>query len=153
MTENNMINEEWIKEIAEEMQNQYNKEHGLICEMARVGYFFRDQYEVYVNTNDPGNEPHFHIRDTSTQGDEFHTCIKIKEAMYFHHDGKEDNLNTHQRKSLHEFLQSKPSKQYKRISFPTNWDKVIYEWNENNSGMIVDEDQAIPDYTNIVDNQ
>lgn len=145
--------EKWIRDMAEAMQRQYESERGLLCEMARVGYFFRDQYEVYIHTDDPGNEPHFHIRDVSTRGEEFHTCVKIKEAMYFHHDGKEGNLNTHQRKSLMDFLQSSPSKQYKRIDFPTNWDKVIYEWNENNSKTLVDEEQAIPDYTNIVDNR
>lgn len=122
----------------------------LVCEMARVGFF--SQYEVYVHTNDPGNEPHFHIRDKATQGDEFHTCIKIKEAMYFHHDGKEGILNAHMRKALDDFLRSPPTKRYKKTMFPTNWDKVVYEWNENNSTMAVDEDLGQPDYTTIVDN-
>ena len=126
---------------------------GFICEMARVGFFFTPLYEVYVHTNDPGNEPHFHVRDASTQGGEFHTCVKLKEPVYFHHDGKEDVLNAHMRKALDDFLRSPPSKQYKKISFPTNWDKVVYEWNENNSSMTVDEDLLQPDYTFIADNK
>ena len=122
----------------------------LIGEMARVGYFFDDKYEIYIHTDDPGNEPHFHIRDRGTQGAEFHTCVKIKEAMYFRHPGKMDLMNAAMRKNLVAFLRSSPPP--KKVSFPTNWDKVIYEWNENNSGMAVDEGQEMPDYLAIVDN-
>lgn len=67
----------WIKDMADSMRKQDELEHGLLCEMARVGYF-GDKYEVYINTNDPGNEPHFHVRDIKTQGEDFHTCVKIK---------------------------------------------------------------------------
>ena len=139
--------------LLDEKEKQDKQNSDLFCEMARVGFFFRNQFEVYIRTNDPGNEPHFHIRDSSTQGEEFHTCVKIKEAMYFHHDGKEGVLGTHERKALDDYLRAAPTKQYKRITFPTNWDKVVYEWNENNSTMLVDEDLAQPDYTTIVDNK
>lgn len=123
----------------------------LVLEMARVGYFFDDKYEVYINTDDPGNEPHFHIRDKGTRGQKFHTCVKINDAMYFRHPGKMDLMNTHMRQALVDFLSAVPTKT-KKISFPTNWDKVIYEWNENNSNMKVDEEKTMPDYINIVDN-
>ena len=142
------------EEIIEEMANETIKlegEFGLLCEMARVGYFFDDKYEVYIRTNDPGDEPHFHIRDSCTQGKEFHTCVKIKESMYFRHAGKMDLLNTHEKKALVNFLKATPPKK-KNVSFSSNWEKVIYEWNENNSKMQVDEDQIMPDYTKIVDN-
>ena len=142
---------EWMPIEEKEKKDATNRE--LFCEMARIGLFFMDKFEVYVRTNDLGNEPHFHVRDASTQGEEFHTCVKIKEAMYFHHDGKEDVLGTHERKALDDYLRAAPTKKYKRISFPTNWDKVVYEWNENNSTMQVDEDLAQPDYTTIVDNK
>ena len=59
MTENDMISVAWIKEIAEEMQNQYNKEHGLICEMAKVADL--DGYKLVIWPNDEGMIPHFHI--------------------------------------------------------------------------------------------
>lgn len=140
--------EEWAR-IAERLSA--SNERQFLCEMARVGYFFGEKYEVYVHTNDPGQEPHFHIRDTGTQGQNFHTCVKIKEAMYFRHSGKMDFMNARMRRELVGFLQSPPPKK-KNVSFPTNWDKVIYEWNENNSTMLVDEDQAMPDYIHTAGN-
>lgn len=142
---------QWIKDIAEFVQRTDGSENNLLCEMARVGCF-ENKYEVYVNTNDPGDEPHFHVRDTTTQGQEFHTCVKIKEAMYFRHPGKMDIMNAHMKKALVDFLKAAPPPK-KRVSFTTNWEKVIYQWNENNSRMNVDEDQPMPDYIHIVDNQ
>ena len=141
----------WIRSMADSMRKQDGLEHRLLCEMARVGYF-GDKYEVYINTNDPGNEPHFHVRDIKTQGEDFHACVKIKEAAYFRHPGKMDFMNAHTRKALVDFLKATPPPK-KRVSFASNWEKVIYEWNENNSKMNVDEDQPMPDYANIADNR
>ena len=66
-----------------------------LTEMARIG-FTDDMYEIYINTDDPGNIPHFHYRKAN-KWSEFHTCIKIASAEYFHHTGKEDVLNSKQR--------------------------------------------------------
>lgn len=144
-----MIDRELIREWANKARGLAHQD--LLCEMARVGYFFDNKYEVYIHTNDPGDEPHFHVRDVGTQGDEFHTCVKIKEAMYFRHPGKMDVMNSHMKKNLVDFLNATPPKK-KNVSFSSNWEKVIYEWNENNSNMQVDEEQVMPDYTQIIDN-
>ena len=129
------------------IQESDASENELLGEMARVGCF-GNEYEVYVNTDDPGDEPHFHVRDATTQGREFHTCVKIKEAMYFRHPGKMDVMSALVKKALVDFLKAAPPPR-KRVLFTTNWEKVIYEWNENNSRMNVDEDQPMPDYIHI----
>ena len=114
-----------------------------LWEMSRIG--FMDEYEIYVHTDDPGNIPHFHIWDRTTRGKEFHTCIRIDKAEYFHHTGKEDILNSKDRKDLVKFLQSNP----KNKRFNTNWEVVIDMWNFNNSDKEIDEDQPMPDYTQL----
>lgn len=119
----------------------------LMLEMSRVGGF-ADNLDVYVRSNDPGNIPHFHIVDSSTLGDEFHTCVQLTTNKYFHHTGKEDVLNKKQRKLLVQFLKSK----YKRYGI-TNWQRILDEWNDhNNSGMNVPDNQEMPNYLTIEDN-
>lgn len=114
----------------------------MVLEMARVGYL-DSELEIYVHTNDPGNIPHFHVRDVETRGSKFHTCIEIKTNKYFHHTGKEDVLNSHQRKELHKFLKSKDK------YGEENWIVLIKEWNRNNSDMEIDIKQKMPDYKNL----
>lgn len=127
--------------------SQYIKEQEMaILEMARIGYL-DNALEVYINTNDPGHIPHFHVRDKATRGDNFHTCIEIKTNRYFHHTGKEDVLNSSQRKALMEFVKSK-DKYGDEI-----WPLIIKEWNRNNSDFEVDLNQNIPDYTTIHENK
>lgn len=117
----------------------------LFCEMARVGNM-NNELEVWVRTDDGGNLPHFHIWDKNSQGGKFHTCVQIKQPAYFHHTCKEGVLNTSQRKELVEFLKSKPTSTKKFSSF---WEAILTMWNLNNSAMMVDEEQPMPDYTTI----
>lgn len=111
-----------------------------LTEMARIG-FTDDMYEIYVNTDDPGNIPHFHYRKAN-QWDKFHTCIMISSAEYFHHTGKEDVLNTKQRKELQKFLE-KPSEDFTNMS---NFQTVIAMWNSNNSNHKLPMDTPMPNY-------
>ena len=64
------------------MEESHDK---MLLEMAQIGTF--NKYTIIVWTNDSGNIPHFHIVDSSTRGEEFHTCIKIEKPEYFHHSG------------------------------------------------------------------
>lgn len=112
-------------------------------EMARVGIF--DRYEVYIRIDDPGKIPHFHIRDYTTKGQQFHTCIQIYKPKYFHHTGTEDILNSKMKKSLINFMTS-PSKNKR---FDNNWQLLLAMWNLNNSGIEVDESQVMPDYNEL----
>lgn len=115
----------------------------MILEMARVGYL-NTKLEIYVHTNDPGNIPHFHIRDVKTRGNEFHTCVEIKTNRYFHHTGKEGVLNGKERKALYDFLNS--NDKYGE----SNWKVLIKEWNRNNSDMEISIDLKLPDYRTIL---
>lgn len=118
----------------------------LMLEMAQIGNM-DSKLTIYVRSNDPGNIPHFHIVDKSTLGKEFHTCIEIQTNKYFHHTGKEDNLNSKQRKELNDFLKSKH-----RNRSLSNWMYLLQIWNDNNSNIEVDELQTQPDYTDIKEN-
>ena len=111
----------------------------LLLEMARVGDM-DNKLAIYIRSNDPRNIPHFHIVDQATLGNEFHTCIKIGVAEYFHHTGKENILNTKQKKSLMKFF-SKSDKWGDNY-----WDIVLQEWNRNNSKIEVDRKLKIPNY-------
>lgn len=122
------------------------KDNELLLEMARVGEI-EGKYEIYVNTNDDGNIPHFHLRDKGTMENEFHTCIEIRRNYYFHHNGKEDCLNAKMRKNLISFLES--NDEYGEC----NWIVLIKEWNRNNSNAKIDISTPMPDYTTIQDNK
>lgn len=115
----------------------------LFLEMARIG-FTEDGFEIYVHTDDAGNIPHFHYRDRTTVGQQFHTCIRLDKPEYFHHTGKEDVLNSKQKKNLIKFLNSKA-----RSGWSTNFEKVIDEWNVNNSDVEISYDQPMPDYAKL----
>ena len=121
----------------------YEEKRKILNEMARVG-FTSDSYEIYVRTNDSGNIPHFHYWDTLTKGDVFHTCIRIDSPEYFHHTGKEDELNSKQKKSLIQFL----LKQHSTLGI-SNWKYLIALWNDNNSDVYVDIDSEMPDYSTL----
>ena len=125
------------------MKLYFDNEKTDLTEMAQVGKT-TDNYEIFVNTRDGGNIPHFHYRDEK-EWDKFHTCICIQEPKYFHHTGKEDILNTKQKKELIKFL-AQPCKHLRGY---TNFEAIIAMWNMNNSNMIIDEDTPMPDYTKL----
>lgn len=131
-----------MKDIVQETINLINEEKYNLTEMARIG-FTNDGFEVYVNTDDGGNIPHFHYRTKSTW--KFHSCIKIEKSEYFEHEGKEGKLNSSQRKELIKFLQSID----KHDKTKTNWQTLINEWNRNNSNKQVDENLKMPDYNKL----
>lgn len=125
-----------------ELDNTFSKQKPKVelYEMARVGIM--NEYEIFVNTDDSGRIPHFHIWDYSTKGNKFHTCIKITKPEYFHHTGKEGILNTKMKKELVKFMQAAP----KNKNFNTNWELIIAMWNLNNSIEEIDEQQPMPNY-------
>ena len=120
------------------MEESHDK---MLLEMATIGNM-DNTLCIIIRMNDVGNIPHFHIMDRSTLGSKFHTCIKIETPEYFHHTGKEDILNSKQRKSLVEFLKSSHRK-------GTKWEMLVDLWNINNSTMIVDDNIDMPDYINM----
>lgn len=113
-----------------------------LTEMARIG-FTDDGFEVYVNTDDGGNIPHFHYRTKGTW--EFHSCIRLDSADYFEHEGKEGKLNSRQRKSLVKFLNSNDKNEEDK----THWQVLLREWNRNNSEISIDVNIEMPDYLSL----
>ena len=141
---------EKIKTIDEFLSNDNND--NMLLEMARVGFISQSPVlEIYVHTDDPGNIPHFHIRDYKKggkSGTEFHTCIEYQTNKYFHYTGKEDVLNSKLRKMLCDFL-----KRTEEDEDESNWNILIKEWNRNNSNAKIPTNLPMPDYTTIEDNR
>ena len=122
-----------------EINDNFNESEDLF-KMARVGYT-NDSYEIYVNTDDSGNMPHFHYRKKGSW--EGHTCICLEKSEYFHHEKKQAVLNKKQRKYLIDFLKAKPAK---APLYDTNWRYLVDVWNMNNSNVYVDSNLEMPDY-------
>jgi hypothetical protein len=136
-----MLTEEQLKDI---ILGVVGKE-SILEYYARVGFFGKNgELEIYIRTDDAGFIPHFHIRDAATQGERLNTCIQISTNKYFLHGGYSDTLNTKQRKALAEFMESSCDEH-----FENNYEKVVYEWNSNNSSMNVVYNGTIPNYREI----
>lgn len=117
-----------------------------ITGMARAG-FTKDNYEVYVNTDDGGNIPHFHYR-LKSDWNKFHTCIRLDSPEYFHHTGKEDVLNSSQKKNLQKFLSSPVILSRYKGKFENNFELLCFLWDINNSN-VQSGDWDLPDYTTL----
>lgn len=126
----------------DELEDLTLREEDLL-EIARIG-FTSDGYEVYINTDDPGNIPHFHYRKKGSW--EGHTCIRLDKPEYFLHGNKQAILNNKQKKELIYFLSAKPLKAKK---FGTNWEFLLSMWNVNNSDIEISEDVQMPDYNKL----
>ena len=110
---------------------------------ARIGFFGKkNELEVYIRTDDPGYIPHFHIRDTATQGKKFDACVELSTNKYFSHGCHTDTLNARQRKWLAEFMESKCN----NPKWENNYEFAIDMWNANNSSMNIEYNGTIPDY-------
>ena len=120
--------------------------HEDIYGMARVGY--SGNYEIYVNTDDPGHIPHFHYRDKDNWS-RFHTCIKIESPEYFHHGDKIDSLNSKQKRDLQNFMESKVSLSKYSDNFNNNWELICFLWEINNSSYSISEKATMPNYKNL----
>lgn len=130
-----------MRDLKEHLEFNLNDER-MLMEMASIGDL-DSKLTIIIRMNDPGNIPHFHIVDKQTLGSKFHTCIKITSAEYFHHTGKEDVLNSKQRKLLVTYLSSTIKHGL------TAWEYLVMTWNFNNSDLNVDENIQMPDYTKL----
>lgn len=122
-----------------------------IDEMAQIG--ITRGLEIRVWTNDPGNIPHVHVRDSATGGKKLDACVRLDKAAYFKHGPHQDELNVSQRKTFDAFMR----KPLKDDPFPNNYEYAVYEWNRNNSKakISIEKDadglMPIPDYTQIAE--
>ena len=114
----------------------------VLIEMARIGHV--GDYDIIIWPNEGGYTPHFHLVDSNSRGQNFHTCIRLDEPSYFHHTCKEDVLNSKQKKMLVNFLQS--IDEYSDTSY---WKTILIEWNRNSSNKKLDINSEMPDYTKL----
>ena len=126
-----------------------------IADIARIGFIEDFSLEVYVRTDDGGNEPHVHVWDRGTKGEKFSTAVSLKEPKYTPHGDKyKDTFNSRQKKAFAEFMKEKISES--RVVKPvTNYEYCCYLWNKNNSNVSVEvqydenDNPIIPDYTQL----
>ncbi len=127
------LNEEQFKELIKEVTNRVLKEQSLLLEYyARVG--FLDKLEVCVFTDDGGNIPHIHVRDITTRGHEFETCVRLDTNQYFLHGKHQDTFNNRGCKAINEFMNA-PSKNKK---YQNNYEYAVDMWNDNNSNATIE---------------
>ena len=129
-----------MRDLKEHLDFELNEK--FLFEMAQIGNL-DNKLIIYVRSNEGDSIPHFHIVDKQTLGSKFHTCVKIETAEYFHHTGKEDVLNSKQRKRFVDFLNSLTPLEN------TYWEFLLLTWNINNSNRKVSISQKMPDYTNL----
>ena len=125
-------------------------------EIARIGFFGEnDEYEVYIKTDDEMPIPHFHIRDSETQGERSETCVCIATNGYCLHDTFKDLLTPVQQALLADYMISFSPYNLYRFPFTRNYERVAEIWNMNNDWKQVilkyddGDDVIIPDYAHI----
>lgn len=124
----------------------------ILQEIARIG-FMTPKLEVYIQTDDLGKIPHFHIRNLQ---ESFETCIEIKSNNYFLHGDYTGKLNNEEETILNAFVRSVPKDD---DVFKTNYESIVYEWNKNNSKnkITIQKDKngnaIIPNYITILPNR
>lgn len=142
MTEQEQI-ELWAREVRAQEGMETSKDK-LLCEMAHVGYI-KNKFEVCVHSKE-GPIPHFHVWDIP-DGERFHACIRFDKPEYFDHQGKDDHLNSKDKKDLKEFLNSKPVKP--KGPFKTYWEILVFMWSISNPDKDLGMDYPMPDYSKL----
>lgn len=111
-----------------------------------IGKVNKDSYIVEIRSNDGGYIPHFHVFDENSLGENFSTCIEIRSAKYFHHEGYKDEFNSKERKRFNAFMSELVDLGGRKI---TRWQWGVEEWNKNNSKMTVGAEVCRPDYRDL----
>ena len=124
--------------------NELEGKSDLLCEMAAICE--DSNFLVWVWPTEGKNIPHFHFGDRATYGHEWRTSICIEKPEYFLHD-KDIVLNGKQKKKLLEMLSQKPNGP---ALFKTNWEKLVWQWNEVPDAKKISYDEPMRDYRNLV---
>ncbi len=107
--------------------------------MVQIGKY--DSYYIYIYGNE-GPKPYFHIFTGNPSYPEWQSCICIASPEYFHHSGKEGMLNASQIKKMVSFLGMKNED----MPDKTNWEIVVFQWNQNNPQWKININAPMPDY-------
>lgn len=106
-------------------------------------------FDVYIETDDLGKIPHFHVRKYGKNGHyEWETCIRYDSAEYFLHGRHKDKLPDKKiAKQLDAMLRQVNPKLRNQTTF---WQSCVDQWNLNNSDVELDPDIEQPDYTQLL---
>lgn len=150
MTKKVIMTESQLKNLIKE--NVIDETPEPLFEMARVG-FIGGSLEVYVRTDDGGNIPHVHIRDTNTQGKRFETCVQLEKNAYFLHGKYKDKMNGNVCKDFNAFMHKEI---HSRTFNGTMYEFAVDMWNKNNSNVNIEvqydenSNPIIPNYRTII---
>lgn len=121
-----------------------------------VGCFNTEAYggELFVETNDAVEVPHFHIRNNQSgiRNDYgFMTGIEFLKPAYLHQQSPKDVLNDKQKVALNDFLGSVVTQNKKlKEAGVTVWEMCCLLWNWNNSEHDeLPDGLEMPDYTKL----
>ena len=120
---------------------------------ARIGFFgHRYEFEVYVVTDDEGQVPHIHIRDSTNLINGLNTSVELYAARYLFHNGSNDRMEISVCEALEDFM----NEPCRHPQFVNNYEFAVTMWECNNStqcSIKLDENNKIvvPNYKNIKD--
>lgn len=126
------------------IENVYDKIKTTLNEMAQIGKIRDKQnkselFTVKVWTNDEGKIPHLHATNESKD-----VCVRLDCAEYFQHGNHMDTFNSEELQCFIKFLDEMDP------DFNIDVYRVcVYEWNRNNSDVILEKDIERPDYTKL----
>lgn len=114
-----------------------------------IGFLLRQtelDYNIRVRSRDNGQEPHFHILDKSTDGNEFNARVGIECAVYFKHNGINGRLDSKGKKLLNRLMNKTIKYQGKSI---TNWERIVKAWDESSERRRVNAPNGMPCYLDL----
>lgn len=139
-----------IGDIIDNLQGIEESQPEYLLEMARIGFIpvnSKKSIEVYVNTDDSGKIPHFHVRKYGKNHNfDWETCIRYDKAEYFMHGKYEGKLPKGINKELDKMLRTVDNRDRNKRTY---WQKAIDDWNDNNSDIELPLNLEQPDYTKL----
>lgn len=87
---------------------------------------------------------HFHVFRSEADKEIWKNgaCLYFTENRYYDHSGNTETLTKDELQDLIDLLK----KPYKRNKSITNWQQLVYLWNDNNDRYEIPDDTAMPDY-------
>lgn len=118
--------------------------------MARIGwvpYGSEKTVEVYVNTDDAGQIPHFHVRKYGRRHRfDWEVCVVYESCNYFTHGRYRGTIPD---RNIIKQLDTMLRQQNPIRPGRTFWQTAIEDWNANNSERMLPYNLVQPDYTKL----
>lgn len=119
------------------------------AKLCRIGFFGKDmEFEMFVNKQDCGFIPHFHVRRLGSKEAYLETRVKLKTNEYIFRDSQPHmRLDRQQCAMLAEFLQQ-PSH---NLHYRTRYVHAAWKWTWYNYKSALLLESSLPDYRTIYD--